>query len=107
MKPEVPRKINLSPEAERFVREQVQEATYPDESAVIEAAISMWRLAHASTPDIPGGVPWTKETLRAAIKVGIDQLDRGEVVESDAEDIMRRVHEQLQRERTALNQKVG
>ncbi len=80
-------KITLSPEAERFVHEQIQEATYPDESAVIEAAVSMWRLACASTPDIPGGEPWTKESLRAAIRVGLDQLDRGECAEWDLEEI--------------------
>ncbi len=79
--------ITLSPEAEQFVREQVQEATYPDVSAVIEAAVSIWRLACASTPDIPGEEPWTKESLRAAIQVGLDQLDRGECAEWDVEAI--------------------
>lgn len=97
--------ITLSPEAERFVREQVQEATHPDESAVIEAAIAMWRLAHASTPDIPGGEPWTKESFRAAIQAGLDQLDRGECAEWDPQDIKARVRRQLERERA--DKKVG
>ncbi len=79
--------ITLSPEAEGFVRDHIQEATYPNESAVIEAALSIWRLACASTPDIPGGEPWTKESLRAAIQVGLDQLDRGECAEWDVEEI--------------------
>ena len=95
-------KITLTPEAERFVREQINGVTYEDESAVIEAAIAMWRLAQASTPDIPGGEPWTLETLRAAIQVGIDELDRGECAEWDLEEIKaegRRLLEQRRRDR--------
>ncbi len=99
--------ITLSPEAEQFVRDHIQEATYPDESAVIEAALSIWRLACADTPDIPGGVPWTKESLRAAIQVGLDQLDRGECAEWNAQDIKDRVRRQLELERTAAEKKAG
>jgi len=99
--------ITLSLDAERFVREQVQEATYPDVSAVIEAAVSTWRLACASTPDVPGGEPWTKQSLRAAIQVGLDQLDRGECAEWNAQDIKDRVRRQLELERNPTEKKAG
>ncbi|MBA3405848.1 MAG: hypothetical protein H0U13_14400, partial [Gemmatimonadaceae bacterium] len=79
--------INLSPELERFVREQVDAGNYADESAVVEAALLVHRMDHAWIPEVRGGVPWTQETLRAAIQVGVDQADRGEVAEFDADSI--------------------
>lgn len=104
--------INLSPELERFVREQVSVGNYADESAVVEAALLVHRLDHAGIPDVRGGVPWTPETLRAAIQVGVDQADRGEFVEFDADSVMRRVRatlerEQLQAQHHRPDQKVG
>jgi putative addiction module CopG family antidote len=90
--------ITLIPELEKFVREQVEAGNYADESAVVEAALLALRLDHLGIPDIPGGVPWTPETLRAAVQVGIDEADRGEFAEFDADDIMRRVHATLEQE---------
>jgi putative addiction module CopG family antidote len=99
--------IKLTPEHEGYVRELLKAGRYPDESAVVQAALAALKLEDVVVPDIPGGVPWTPETLRAAVQVGAGQADRGEFVEGDAETVMRRVHQQLARERSQQDQKAG
>ena len=100
-------RIKLTPEHERYVRELLEAGRYPDEGAVLQAALTALKLEDEVVPDIPGGVPWTTETLRAAVQVGAEQADRGEFVEGDAETVIRRVHQQLARERAQLDQKAG
>jgi hypothetical protein len=80
---------------------------YPDEGAVVQAALVALRIEDESIPDIPGGVPWTPEALRAAVQIGVEQANRRELVEWDADSIMRRVHQQLARERGQQDQKAG
>src|SRR5688572_17605817 len=99
--------IKLTPEHERYVRELLEAGRYPDEDTVVQAALAALKLEDVVVPDIPGGVPWTPETLRAAVKVGAEQAERGEFVEGDAESIMRRVHQQLARDRSQQDQKAG
>ena len=79
--------IKLRPEQARYVREQVEAGRYADEDAVVSAALAALQIDDDLIPDIPGGVPWTEETLRAAVQVGLDQLDRGECAEWDVEEI--------------------
>ena len=42
---------------------------------------------------------WTLESLRAAVQVGIDQLERGEVSTISMEDIIREENERYDQER--------
>lgn len=100
-------KITLSPQTELYIRELVEAGRFPDESAVVDAALKWLRLEQAATPDIPGGVPWTQETLRAALQVGLDQLARGESAEWNAQDIKDRVRRQLEREHAASAKRAG
>ena len=80
--------IKLKPEQERYVREQVEAGRFPNEDAVVEAALrSLWLNDQAPVPHILGGVPWTEATLRAAVQVGIDEADRGELAEWDVEEV--------------------
>ncbi|HEV2294591.1 MAG TPA: hypothetical protein VGR35_12110 [Tepidisphaeraceae bacterium] len=79
--------VKLKPEHERYVRELVQAGRFPDEHAVVDAVLTAFRINDEPIPDIPGGVPWTEERLRAAVQVGIDEADRGECAEWDIEEI--------------------
>jgi putative addiction module CopG family antidote len=99
--------ITLSPDAERIVRELIATGKFTDESAVVNAALTFMRLQQESTPDIAGGVPWTQESLRAALQAGLDQLARGESAEWDAQDIKDRVRKQLERESGASAKRAG
>jgi Arc/MetJ-type ribon-helix-helix transcriptional regulator len=99
--------IKLTPELEQYVREQVRSGAFPDENALIDAALTLLRLELSATPDVPGGVPWTHESLRAALQVGLDQLKRGESGPWDARAMKDRVRHQLERERATSAKRAG
>lgn len=76
--------VNLTPELERLVQERVQSGLYNNQSEVVRAALRVFfeferkREAHL-------------DYLRAALAEGIEQANRGEVVDGPAtvEELMR------------------
>jgi antitoxin ParD1/3/4 len=73
--------INLSPEMEKFVQSKVETGFYSNASEVIRDAIRRMREEEEKTA-----------ALRAALKVGDDQLDKGEGVPYTP-DLLNRVTE--------------
>lgn len=69
--------VNLTPELERLVQEKVQSGLYNNQSEVVRAALRVFfeverkREAHL-------------EYLRAAVAEGIEQADRGELLDGPA-----------------------
>ena len=64
-------RVSLNSELERFVHDQVKRGQYPTPSDVVRGALEVlkeqdeWIAQHA-------------DQLRAAVKVGLDELDRGQ-----------------------------
>jgi antitoxin ParD1/3/4 len=85
--------ITLRDEDERFIQNAVQSGSYLTHSEVVAAALDLLK-AREEFRRI------RREQLKAEIRKGIDQLDRGETAEFTAEDIKR-----LGRERLATAQR--
>jgi len=84
----LPMSIVLTPDVEQIIREKVQSGRYPSESVVIREVLRA--LEERDQDDA------TKlENLRREILIGLDQIDRGEVVPLDKEEIEARVSERL------------
>ncbi len=64
--------VDLPPRLEAMIREKVDSGEYPDPASVITEAVRL--LAERDERH-------KLERLRAALQVGIDQIERGEVVE--------------------------
>lgn len=86
--------ITLSEEQEAFVRHEVESGGYEDASGVVAAALAMLR-------DEEAWIEENREELRRMIRVGIDELDRGEYAEFDAEEMKARLRKDLDRKREA------
>lgn len=71
--------IELAPDLEAIVREKVKAGEYDSPDALLRDAVA--RLDVDAIIDA-----WPVEELRAAIAVGIDQLERGE--SRDGEEVM-------------------
>jgi antitoxin ParD1/3/4 len=71
----------LKPELERFVAEKVKAGQYADSSDVVNAALEVLKEQEEFTPEHDA-------YLRREVARGIDQLDRGERAQFDAEKII-------------------
>lgn len=80
--------VVLSPEMERFVQEKVKSGQFGSPSDVIDGALSVLRTSEQLTPE-------ALEELRAEIRHGLDQLDRGEGRPWDIEELKSRLHQKL------------
>jgi antitoxin ParD1/3/4 len=78
--------ISLRPELERFVKQQIESGRYVDPTEAINAAVQTLKAQAELTPE-------DIAELRAEIKIGIDQLNRGESALWNAEDVKRRVRD--------------
>ena len=83
-----PLSITLRDEDEHFIPTAVQSGSSRTQSEVVATALGM-----LETHEEPCRV--RREQLKARIQLGIDQLDRGETVEFNAEDIKRLGRERL------------
>ena len=83
--------ITLSPSLLRFVEEKVASGEYASVSDVVNDALV--RLRGDAAPE------WTPDGLREAVRIGIDQADRGEFVEFTAEDVIADGRKLLEAER--------
>jgi antitoxin ParD1/3/4 len=79
--------ILLSPELERLILEKVKSGQYPSAEALVSAALA--RLLQDEIDFAPG-------ELDDLVKVGIDELDRGEVFDGA------KVFEELRRKSASL-----
>jgi antitoxin ParD1/3/4 len=68
------RNINLTPEQDAFVKEVVEAGEYQNASEVVRDALRVLRQRRQEDA-------LKLKVLRAQIKVGIDDLERGELVE--------------------------
>jgi antitoxin ParD1/3/4 len=81
--------IQLPPDVEASIRRKVQRGQFPDEGEVVREAI---RLLDERESQL--------DVLRAKIRVGLDQLDRGEGIEMTPEawdELDREVDDRLSR----------
>ncbi len=81
--------LSLHPDLQRFVDNQVEAGTYDSAEALVNAAVERLRTEQELSGD-------QLKQLRAAVAVGIEQADRGEVAPWDPADLKRRVREATQ-----------
>ena len=72
--------ISLPSDLERFVDEKVSQGEYANASEVVSEALSIWRQQTALTPE-------DIEELRREIMIGVEEIERGECGEWNAEEI--------------------
>lgn len=77
--------IKLRPDLARYVDQKVEAGLCADAEAFVNDLVEMQKAQEDQSP----GKPWTLEDLRREIAIGIEQADRGEFVEFDAETIIR------------------
>jgi Arc/MetJ-type ribon-helix-helix transcriptional regulator len=75
--------IEVSPQIEQFIQSQVSAGIFADPQQLVTVAVE--KMMDERDPDMPG---WTKEALRAAVALGADQADRGEVSPYSMEEII-------------------
>lgn len=80
--------VVLSPEMERFVQEKVKSGQFQSPSEVIDGALSVLKSSEELTPD-------ALDELRAEVRHGLDQLDRGEGRPWDIEELKSRVRQNV------------
>lgn len=80
--------VSLKPELERFVVEKVRAGQYADPSGIVNEALEVLKEQEEFTPE--------HETyLRREIVRGLEQLDRGEHAEFEAEKIIAQERQRL------------
>jgi antitoxin ParD1/3/4 len=84
--------IVLSPEMQRFLEEKVKAGQYASRSEVIDSALVSLKESEELTPEVI-------DELRRELRLGIEQLDRGDGQPWDAEAVKARVREQAAGER--------
>jgi antitoxin ParD1/3/4 len=73
--------IRLSPEMQKFVDEKVRSGQFASASDVVNDALFVLQAQDELSPE-------DVDELRAEIAVGVEQADRGELVEFSAESII-------------------
>ncbi|HSZ54086.1 MAG TPA: type II toxin-antitoxin system ParD family antitoxin [Tepidisphaeraceae bacterium] len=73
--------ITLKPEVARFVAKKVEDGQYADANDVVNAALEVLQEQEQLTPE-------HEAYLRRELAKGIEQLDRGEFSDFDAEKII-------------------
>lgn len=84
--------VSLTPELERFIAEQVESGRYRSASEVVRDAV---RLLQAQLEERAAKL----EALRAAVEVGLAELDRGEGL--SAEEVLGDLLDRLNRSEAA------
>jgi putative addiction module CopG family antidote len=79
--------VNLPPELERFINQQVAQGVYPAAEDAVRAGVEALYEQHLIDQ-------YPIDELRELIQVGIDQMERGEFSEFDPMDLL----EELDRE---------
>ena len=80
--------VALTPEMQRFVDDKVRSGQFRSPSDVIDVALSVLKESEALTPE-------ALEELRADVRVGLEQLDRGEAGDWDADDVKARLRQHV------------
>jgi len=80
--------VSLKPELERFVAEKVKAGQYADVNAVVNEALEVLKEQEEFSPE-------EEAYLRGEVQRGLEQLDRGERSEFDAEKIIAEERERL------------
>lgn len=75
--------ISLDPRLEKFVQESVQAGKYDSASDMVNGALAILQCQESLLSSNPAEL----EELRRKIKIGLDQLDRGEGIHIDAKDL--------------------
>jgi Arc/MetJ-type ribon-helix-helix transcriptional regulator len=70
--------INLPPELEAFVSEQISQQRFEDIDSLVAHAVAMLQTATA----LEGAI--TRDNMPAGLRHGIEQAERGELFEADA-----------------------
>ncbi len=96
--------VNLSAEWTDYIRRQVASGAYDSVDDVLEEALRVWQRQSSTTADdgtalrpeaeslieeLESGVTTGRDypAIRAAVQVGLDQLDRGEGILVDSESL--------------------
>jgi antitoxin ParD1/3/4 len=87
--------ISLTPELARFVEKEVESGLYQTASEVIRAGLR--RLKEHQEARLPQA-PETLEALEAQLLQGIERLDNGKGVDSEA--VFRRIRKRIKQNRT-------
>jgi antitoxin ParD1/3/4 len=87
--------ISLTPELENRVRAKVESGLYNNASEVIREALRFMDAHDAWVQDIKLAL------LREQLQMGIDQLDRGEVIPVDSKSSLDRLFDAIQDDRSA------
>lgn len=88
--------VLLKPELARFVDEQVKTGRFETPSQVINTAVASFQTEQAISEPLP---PEELDELRADIAKGIEQADRGQLLEWDAEAVLAEVERRYEAER--------
>jgi len=80
--------VLLKPELEKYVTERISSGDFPDVSALVNEALEIMRDKEVFSPE-------HMAYLKREIAVGIDQLDRKQFSEYDAETIIAEGRERL------------
>ena len=80
--------VSLTPELEKLVNERVRSGMYSSASEVVREALRLLNDQEKSRQQ-------KLEELRKQIQIGIDQIERGEVVEFDARRVKSLVRKRL------------
>lgn len=84
--------VSLSPALQQFIRDRIEAGQFADESAVIRSALEVLRdQERLTSADIA--------ELRELVNPAIAELDRGEGVEWNADELKRQAREDLKRGR--------
>ncbi len=75
--------ISLTPELEMLVAEKVKSGMYSTASEVVREALRLLQERDEFRK-------WKLEQLRKEVQIGLDQVERGEVVEFDPADLLKR-----------------
>ncbi len=73
---------SLPPDLQQFVDSTIAAGTYPDQSAVVTAAVQLLK---------------REEEFRRAVQVGVEQLDRGEGIEYREDEFKRFIADLVRR----------
>lgn len=82
--------VSLSPDLQQFIRDRIDAGQFADESEVIRSALEVLRdQERLTSADVA--------ELRELVNPALAELDRGEGVEWNADELKRQVREDLKR----------
>lgn len=80
--------VLLNPDLEKFVADKVKSGQFSDASALVNIAVELLRDQEQLSPD-------HEQFLKSQVKLGVDQLDRGERAEFTAQSIISQERQRL------------